>query len=214
MGETTSKKQGGKAEGVVGRMHVQTAKDLLLTLLHSILWALLFVLLSLVPMPYTMVSLVKLGLAPALAVIALAGAVRGPLAGFLSGYIGTVVYDLLQSGSVLYWTLPAVACGVIGFVVGLFAYDFNRGRSLAKISVVALVGFVFSVLLTAIIDLTVAKLAVLLVVGLLLLPSLGTGIPSVILITPILARSWHYAVSFMHGRERPAHEGAAERSAP
>ncbi len=211
MSETTSETQGSRTEGVLNRMHVQTINDLLLTLLHSVLWALLFVLLSLVPMPYMMVSLIKLGLAPALAVIALAGAVRGPVAGFLTGYIGTIMYDLLLSGSVLYWTLPAAACGVSGLVVGLFTYDFSRGRSLAKLSVLALVGFVFSILLIAMIGLTVARFAVMLVVGLLLLPSLGVGIPSVILITPILARLWHSASSFMSRRTQLTRAGTSQK---
>jgi len=214
MSETTSKTEGGKTKRFLGRMHVRTAKDLLLTLLHSVVWAFLFVLVSLVPMPYTMVSLIKLGLGPALAIIALAGAVRGPVAGFLSGYLGTVMYDLLVSGNVLYWTLPAVACGVSGLVVGLFTYDLSKGRSLAKLSVVALVGFLFSILLTAIIDLTIARFAVMLVVGLLLLPGLGVGIPSVILITPILARLWHSAVSLVSGRTPLTHVGAREKRLP
>ena len=162
----------------------------LVTILFGLVGAGVFALVNSLDMPFTMISLFKLGLAPSLAIIALVGGIRGPLAGFLTGYIGVVTYDLLMYGTVVTLTIPALAYGVLGFVVGLASYDLSNGRSLAKLSILSVVGLVFTGLLLVVISMFVEQIAVLAGIGFILLPLLTTGLPSVILITPVLARLW------------------------
>jgi hypothetical protein len=83
-----------------------------------------------------------------------------------------------------------VAYGVLGFIVGLAFYDFSNGRSLGKLSILATTGLVFTGLLLVVIGMFVEGTAVLAGIGFILLPLLTTGMPSVILITPVLARIW------------------------
>lgn len=168
---------------------------LLWTILYGLLGAGFFIVLSFVPRPYIMVDLFMFGLAPAMAIITVAGAIRGPIAGFLTGYVGTLVYDLIVSTTVVTFTLTAVAFGVMGFIVGLARYDFTNGRSLAKMAILSIIGLVFTVLLTVAVGLTVEVYADLVVLGFVMLPLLTVGIPSVFLLTPLYARLWYAVMS-------------------
>jgi hypothetical protein len=164
----------------------------LITIVFGLVGAGVFVAVNTIPMPYTMVSLFRFGLSPALAIIALIGAIRGPIAGFLTGYLGVITYDLLFFNTVTTLTLPALSYGVLGLIVGIASYDFSKGRSLGKLSVLSVVGLVFTALLLVVFGLFVEQTAVLAGIGFVMLPLLTTGLPSVILITPILARLWHF----------------------
>lgn len=162
----------------------------LITIIFGLAGAGVFAIVNAIDMPYTMISLFKFGLVPSLAIIALVGAVRGPVAGFLTGYLGVVTHDLLFFNAIVTLTLPALAYGVLGLVAGLASYDFSSGRSLGKLSILSLVGLVFTGLLLVVIGLFVEQTSVLAGLGFVMLPLLTTGIPSVVLITPILARLW------------------------
>ncbi len=85
---------------------------------HSLIGTLVFLGASMIPEPFITIGLLKLGLAPALAVITTAASVRGSTVGFLTGYFGTVLHDLLLYGVVVTFTLPAIAYGVMGFIIG------------------------------------------------------------------------------------------------
>jgi uncharacterized membrane protein len=137
-----------------------------------------------------MVSLLKLSLIPSLTIIAVVGAIRGPLAGFVTGYFGLVLHDFIFFNTVLTYTLPAVAYGILGFVVGIASYDFERGRSLGKLSIMSAIGLIFAALILAIINLYVDQHSILVALGFTLLPHLTAGLPAVIFVTPILARIW------------------------
>jgi energy-coupling factor transport system substrate-specific component len=179
---------------ILERFQIQDGKMALWTVLYSLLGVIVYVTLSLIPMPYLMVSLFKLGLLPALAVIGVVGAIRGPIAGFITGYLGEVVYGLVSHGVVVAMTLPALAYGVMGFVVGLASYDLANGRSLAKLSVLSLVGYVFTVLLVIVVGIVVTDYSIMAALAFQLLPLLTLGIPTVILLTPVFARTWHLFV--------------------
>jgi uncharacterized membrane protein len=175
------------------KLKVESSRAAFITILFGLVGAGVFVLVHAIPMPYTMVSLFKFGLAPSLAIIALIGAIRGPLAGILTGYLGIVVYDLLVFNTVVILTLPALTYGVLGLIVGLASYDFTSGRSLSKLSTLSAIGLVFTALLLVVIGMFVEQNSVLAALGFIMLPLLTTGLPSVILITPILARLWIFA---------------------
>ncbi len=176
---------------VMEKFHIQSTEMLVWTLLYSLLGVTIYVAISGVTMPYIIVDMFTFGLAPALAIIALAGAIRGPLAGFLTGYLGTLLSGILYYGVVATMTLPSAAFGILGFIVGLATYDLANGRSLIKLSILSAIGFIFTVLLLVVIGLVVEEYATLVAMGFVLLPELTLGLPSVLLLTPVLGRLWH-----------------------
>ncbi|MFW9844534.1 MAG: hypothetical protein ACFFEV_08155 [Candidatus Thorarchaeota archaeon] len=171
-------------------LRVQHWTFALMTLIIGLVGAGLFALIHSIDMPFVMVSLFKFGLVPSLTVIALVGAIRGPLAGFLSGYFGILTYDLLVHNTIVTLTLPALAYGVLGFIVGLASYDFTKGSSLGKLSILSAVGLIFTGLLLVVVGLFVEQIAILAGIGFILLPLLTSGLPTVIFVTPIIARIW------------------------
>ncbi|MHA2003230.1 MAG: hypothetical protein ACW960_03900 [Candidatus Thorarchaeota archaeon] len=185
------------------RFYIQDGNNLLWTFIYSLVGIGLFVLFSMVPMPYTMVSLFKFGIAPALAVIGVVAAIRGPLAGFLTGYLGVVFYDLAIRGAVVTMTLPAVGYGLLGLVAGLATYDLTNGRSLIKLSILSTVGFVFTVLVVIAVGLTIESYATLVALGFVMLPLITVGLPSVLLLTPVFARIWHALMTTLVPYLRP-----------
>ena len=176
---------------VMEKFHIQSTEMLVWTLLYSLLGVTIYVAISGVTMPYIIVDMFTFGLAPALAIIALAGAIRGPLAGFLTGYLGTLLSGILYYEVVATMTLPSAAFGILGFIVGLATYDLANGRSLIKLSILSAIGFIFTVLLLVVIGLVVEEYATLVAMGFVLLPELTLGLPSVLLLTPVLGRLWH-----------------------
>jgi energy-coupling factor transport system substrate-specific component len=177
------------------KLKVQSSGVALRMLAVSFLGAVLYLLLEMIPWPYLAVGLFPLGFIPALAVVATVGAMKGPLAGLLTGYLGTLLSDLVLSGAIAVFTLYGVAIGVLGLIAGLPSYDLTRGRSLAKLSFVSLIGLVFTALLTVVFGLFVERLASLAAIGFQLLPMLTKGIPTVILLPPLFARIWQFITS-------------------
>ncbi|MHA1290112.1 MAG: hypothetical protein ACTSPB_22255, partial [Candidatus Thorarchaeota archaeon] len=80
--------------------------------------------------------------------------------------------------------------GVLGLIVGLAIYDFGKGRSLAKMAILSMIGLVFTLMLVVVIGLLLGDVAILVLIGFQLLPELTLGLPSVFLLTPIFARIW------------------------
>jgi energy-coupling factor transport system substrate-specific component len=160
------------------------------TLLAALVGAGIYLIAEVIPMPYIAIGLFPLGLAPALAVVATIGAIRGPIAGFLTGYIGDLIVAIFLTGSIVAFTLYGVAFGVIGLISGLPSYDFTSGRSLAKLSILSVIGLIFAAVITAIIGLFVEQVATIVAIGFQLLPLLTIGLPTVILLTPLFARFW------------------------
>jgi hypothetical protein len=163
------------------------------TLLAAFVGAGIYLIAEIIPMPYLAFGLFSFGFAPALSVIATVGAIRGPIAGFLAGYIGELIVAIFLTGGIVTFTLYGVAFGALGLVSGLPSYDFTSGRSLAKLSILSVIGLVFTALITAIIGLFVEQVASLVAIGFQLLPLLTIGLPTVILLTPLFARFWHIA---------------------
>jgi len=192
MSEETQTESQEPKKTIRERLHIQDGKMLTHTILFSILGAIIFTLLASIEMPYTMYGLFMLSFAPALAIIAVAGAIRGPITGLLTGYLGVLLSDFLLHGAVVTMTLPALSYGVLGFVVGLASYELNNGKSLLKLSILSVIGMVFTTLLVVMIGLIVEGYATLVALGFVMLPLLTVGIPSVLLLTPLLARTWHY----------------------
>jgi len=172
------------------KLHLQNANAVMWTLFAVLLGALIYLGAKMISMPYVAVGFFTLGLVPALAVVAAVGAIRGPITGFLTGYIGELLVNIILNGEIVAFTLYGVAFGVLGLVAGLPSYDFTRGRSLAKLSILCAIGMIFAALLTTVIGLYVERVAFLVAIGFQLLKLLTLGLPSVILLTPLFARVW------------------------
>lgn len=181
---------------------IKKPENVIEKLLLSIVGAFLFVILDIIQWPYTSIGLVKLGFAPAIALVAAIGAARGPLTGFLTGYIGKILSDIVLSSNIIAFSLYGFSIGFLGFVVGLGTYDLTRGRSLLKMSIMSAIGLIFAALLTVIFGLFVEGIAVIVAIGLQLLPMLTVGLPTVILLSPLLARAIEFVPS------RISHENA------
>ena len=75
-------------KSILDRLYLQNSREILLTIICIALGICFFLGFSLIQMPYIMISFFALGLAPAYAIIAVTGAIRGPVAGFLVGALG------------------------------------------------------------------------------------------------------------------------------
>ncbi len=178
-------------ENLLKKFQIQSLKDALITVLYSLIAIVCYLLLSLLPQPFTMVGLLKFGIIPALAIIPMLGAIRGPLAGFITGYLGPLLVDLIFNQTVLAFTIPYLLFGILGFLVGLARYQLKSGKSLAKLAILSTLAFFLSVMLLTVIALTIQQTSLLVVLGYVTLPHLTMGIPSVFLLTPLYSRLWH-----------------------
>ncbi len=179
------------AEFLLEKLQIQSSKALMITLLYSGIAIVIFLLMSLIPQPFIMNGLFKFGLILPLALIPTIAAIRGPLAGFITGYIGTFLFDLVVYRVILLVTIPYLPYGLLGFLIGLANYQINNGKSLAKLAIISTLVFLLSVLLLTIIGLTMQGISILVFLGFVLLPLLGMGIPSIFLLTPLYSRLWH-----------------------
>lgn len=176
---------------ILEKFQLQNTTMILWTIIYAIVGTILYVGIALIPMPFLAEELMLFGLLPALVIIALVGAIRGPIAGFLVGYLGEVLYGLVAYNVVVSMTIPAMAYGALGFVVGLKTYDFTNGKSLAKLSILSVVGYVFTILLVVVNGIVIEVYS--LDAGLLyiMLPMITMGIPTLLFVTPVVARIWH-----------------------
>lgn len=179
------------AEFLLEKLQIQSSKALLITLLYSGIAIVIFLLMSLIPQPFIMNGLFKFGLILPLALIPTIAAIRGPLAGFITGYIGTFLFDLVVYRVILLVTIPYLPYGLLGFLIGLANYEINNGKSLAKLAIISTLVFLLSVLLLTIIGLTMQGISILVFLGFVVLPLLSMGIPSIFLLTPLYSRLWH-----------------------
>lgn len=178
-------------KSILEKFQMNTSDAIVWTLIYTLVGIVLFILVSQIPTPYIMVDLFPFGLLPALAIIPAMGAIRGPIAGFLTGYLGTVLFDFLIYGAVVTMTLPALGYGLLGFIVGLATYDLSNGRSLIKLTILSFVGFVFTLLIIVAAGLVVESYATLVALGFVMLPLLTSGLPTVLLLTPVYGRVYH-----------------------
>ena len=191
MAEETINDNGERSDtSMKKRLHIHDTYAIVWTLLAALVGAGIYLLTKVIPLPYLAIGLFPLGLAPALAVVAAMGAIRGPIAGFLTGYIGELIVNIFSTGGIVTFTLYGIAFGALGLVSGIPSYDFTRGRSLAKMSVISAVGLIFTALITAVIGLFVERVATLVAIGFQLLPLLTIGLPTVILLTPLFVKLW------------------------
>lgn len=190
-------------KSILEKFQMNTSDAIVWTLIYTLVGIVLFILVSQIPMGYLMVDLFPFGLLPALAIIPAMGAIRGPVAGFLTGYLGTVLFDLLIYNAVVTMTLPAIGYGLLGFIAGLATYDLSNGKSLIKLTILSVVGFVFTLLIIVAAGLVVESYATLVALGFVMLPLVTSGLPTIILLTPVYARIYHLLMHSVVPRIRP-----------
>ncbi len=183
------KKKSGKF--LLEKFQINSTKSFLITILYSIVAIGLYLLLSLIPQLYTVVGLFRFGLILPLGLIPTIAAIRGPLAGFITGYIGTLLADLVIYRVVLVFTIPYIPFGLLGLIVGLANYQLKNGKSLAKLAIFSTLTFLLSILLITAISITLQNISLLVVVGFVTLPLLTMGLPSIFLMTPLYCRLWY-----------------------
>ena len=189
-------------EEIQEKLEIQSREAILHTIIIALIGSILYFLLEMVPTPYLTVGLIPFGIIPSLAIVTTVGTIRGPIAGLLTGYIGVFLFDIILNGTIVAFTLYGLAIGVMGLIVGIGTYDFANGRSLAKLSIMSMIGLVFSALLTAVFGIFVEGVATLVVIAFQLLPILTLGLPSVFLLTPLLVRVWYwFSGKFMQSEE-------------
>ena len=200
--ETITESEEVTKKSVLEKFQMHSSEAIVLTLIYTLIGIVHFVLISQIPTPYLMVSLFTFGFVPALAIIPVVGAIRGPIAGFLTGYLGVVIFDFLIFGTVVTMTLPALGYGVLGFIVGLASYDLSNGRSLIKLSILSAVGFVFTILIVLAAGLIVESYATIIALGFVMLPMMTTGLLTVILLTPVYGRVYEFLLNTVVPRIR------------
>ncbi len=176
------------------KLQIQNQDAIVRTIIVALIGSIFYLVLEMVPMPYLGVSIIPLGLVPSLALVATIGTMRGPIAGLLTGYIGVLLDNLVLNGAIVAFTLYGFAIGVLGFIVGIGSYDITNGHSLIKLSIMSVIGLVFSALLAAVVGILVEGAATIAILALQLIPTLSLGIPSVILLVPLFARIWYWFV--------------------
>lgn len=172
---------------IMMKFQTENPKKIFYTILCSLIGVLIYLMVVIIPKPYIMVDILKFSLAPSLSIICVVGAIRGPIAGLLTGYFSTLLHDILIYSTILNMTLPYLAYGLMGFIIGLAKYEFNNGRSLIKLSVLSVCSYLLGVIFLVIIGFTMEKITLLVLLGFVLLPLLTVGIPSVLLLTPLFA---------------------------
>ena len=197
MSEEVSKKS------ILEKFQMNSTDAIVWTLIYTLVGIVLFILVSQIPAPYIMVDLFPFGFLPALAIIPTIGAIRGPIAGFLTGYLGIVLFDFLIFGAVVTMTIPAIGYGLLGLIAGLATYDLSNGKSLIKLTILSVVGFVFTLLIIVAAGLVIESYATLVALGFVMLPLVTSGLPTIILLTPVYARIYHLLMHSVVPRIRP-----------
>jgi len=132
-------------------LRVESRESVMRTLVGAIAGIVSYVILNLVSLPdYKLMGLVTVRIDLALLVIPLAAAFLGPLAGFLVGLFGTLGVDVLLAQQIVAFGAVDLAYGVLGLIIGIPHYTqrdgFLKSRTLGKLILVSLTGFLVMVL--------------------------------------------------------------------
>jgi len=71
------------------------------------------------------------------------------------------------------------------------SYDFSNDKSLLKLSIFSVVGYVFTILLVVVNGIAIEVYSVDAGLLYIMLPMMTMGIPTLLFLTPVVARIWH-----------------------
>ncbi len=125
---------------------------------------------------------------PAVSIVFFFGLAFGPIVGFITGFLGNIIADLL-SGATSFWFWWHLGNGLMGLIAGLFIVFMTNYRSwrdigLAEISVI--LGAFVGMAVASISDMWVSGMSLSAVILQDFVPSFLTNIVNGLILTPIL----------------------------
>ncbi|MHA2334165.1 MAG: hypothetical protein ACXAEU_19210 [Candidatus Hodarchaeales archaeon] len=183
-------------------LRLDSSSKIKMTAIGSIIGILAFILLDLIVLPeYFLMGLLKVTVDMAIVVIPIVAAFCGPLAGFITGFFGSLGADLLYNQQVVALGSINFALGMLGFIIGIPKYTedngFADGRKLVKLILFTIAGFLIAVIIYLISLLVIANQSFL---GTLLynfLPFFSVSFISLVLIAPVAVRITEIVVNLV-----------------
>jgi uncharacterized membrane protein len=141
-------------------------------------------------LPGITAGLLTFEIVPYFIVLVVFAAFGGPLAGFLTGFCGTLLFDAIVGGTIVWAGTAALGFGLFGFIAGwpMVRKDPTNGRNLVKLAVASLLGWLLNAAILLLGALVVGQMSILLALLWILLPYLTTGLTTVIVFPPIVVR--------------------------
>lgn len=160
----------------------------------TVIWALLgigmFFVSRFLRLPGITAGLFTFEIVPYFIVLVVFAAFGGPLAGFLTGFCGTLLFDALVGGTIVWAGTAALGFGLFGLIAGwpMVRKDPANGRNLVKLAVASLLGWLLNAAMLLFGALVVGQMSILLALLWMLLPYLTTGLTTIIVFPPIVVR--------------------------
>jgi len=141
-------------------------------------------------LPGITVDLFTFEIVPSFIVLIVFAAFGGPLAGFLTGLCGTLLFDGLVGGTVVWAGTAALGFGLLGLFAGwpMVRKDPANGHNLIKLAVASVLGWLLNGVILILGALVVGQMSILLALLWLVLPYLTTGLTTIIIFPPLIVR--------------------------
>jgi len=149
----------------------------------------LFIILNL---PHQMFVLIYIAIFPAIAIPMVMGAKYGPIIGFLTGFTGKLLVDLIVYGGI--WILWPLGIGLMGFIPGLILHKYYKGKyaegiNLFKFSLVTILAAFIGAFIPAMLSVFIDQLGIVFPLIFYFLPLFCVATFNGFIFSPIFARS-------------------------
>ena len=146
-------------------------------------------------LPIQTYNYITFALVPAIAVPISFGSKYGPIVGFLVGFGGKLLADLILYGGIWIWW--PLGFGLMGLIPGLGFHKYYKGKytegwTLFKISLYALLAVFLGTLIPSIISIFIDRLGLFLPILLYFLPLFFIAALNGVIIAPVMARGLEY----------------------
>jgi uncharacterized membrane protein len=192
------------------RFGLVSRKTVSWTVICTLLGIGMFFLSRFLRVPGITVDLFTFEIVPYFIVLVVFAAFGGPLTGFLTGFCGTLLFDALVGGTIVWAGTAALGFGLFGFIAGwpMVRKDPANGRNFVKLAVASLLGWLLNAAILLLGALVVGQMSILLALLWILLPYLTTGLTTIIVFPPIVVRLcqllWTEALKPGYHRLRPS----------
>jgi energy-coupling factor transport system substrate-specific component len=132
-------------------------------------------------------SAANVSIRPAVAIVFFFGLAFGPLVGFITGFLGNTIADLLSGYG--FWIWWGVGNGIMGLIPGLFAAmmtDFRALRDLAVAEVAVVLGAAIGMFVSSLTEIWVSGIDFATAMATNFVPSFTANIVAGLILTPIL----------------------------
>ena len=168
--------------------NASSAKNILIGTCFGIIF---YVLLDFLTLPYYLINgLIRIQVDLALIVVPVVAVFCGPIAGFLAGFIGSLLSDALYNHQIVAFGLVNLSAGLVGFFVGIPTYDVKQGlfghwKTLAKFLLFTVIGVIVASIFLLLVLVTVANQSIVMTLLYNFLPFLTVSAISLLFIAPI-----------------------------